>query len=74
MSLSSVTSEKPARNLLCYSVKLGVGGWGGNKTKPNKPQHFLLVREQQKKKIRFANSSSLTETGADLELAVFCPW
>lgn len=72
MSLSSVTSEKPARNLLCYSVKLGVVG--GNKTKPNKPQHFLLVREQQKKKIRFANSSSLTETGADLELAVFCPW
>lgn len=48
--------------------------WPNCQKKTQKAQHFILVREQQKKKIRFANNSSLAGTGADLELAVFCPW
>lgn len=64
-----VTSEEPARNLFCYLAKLPK-----KKTNKRNPKCFLLVREQQKKKIRFANSSSLAGTGTDLELAVFCAW
>lgn len=57
-----MTSEKTAGNLLCYLIKLA------------KKKKKFLVRELQKKKIRFANSSSLTGAGVDLGLAVFCPW